>query len=107
MQGYQRCLEIREKLAARPSDDARLQTDLALTLYKLSLISEPSIAKTLLTRALSIVEVLDGGSKLPDEQKAGRPRSVQRSRSCHDNIVHDAVGAQQIRTDEAMRKLEK
>jgi hypothetical protein len=53
---YQESLDIFRKLAAQDQGNAQVQRDVALNLYKMSRVIDPTRARALLTEALSILE---------------------------------------------------
>jgi hypothetical protein len=67
---YLRSLAVAEKLAAADPGDWGEQSVLAVALYKVATVAEPPQARTVLTRALAIVESLERANQLVDAQRA-------------------------------------
>ena len=66
---YQEGLDIARKLAAQDKGNAQAQTDLVVSLYKVSRVADPAQARAALIEALTILQKLEQEQKLPAAQK--------------------------------------
>ena len=65
----QESLDIDRKLAAQDPGNAQAQTDLVITLFNISHVTDPAQARATLTEALSILERLENEGRLTAAQK--------------------------------------
>jgi tetratricopeptide (TPR) repeat protein len=66
---YEESLDIFRKLVAQDPDNAQAQTELVLSLYRMTIVGDTKQARAALTEALSIAETLQREQKLTAEQK--------------------------------------
>jgi tetratricopeptide (TPR) repeat protein len=69
LDAYKQSLAFRQGLADANRGNAQLQSELAVTLYQMSTVSEPAAAKDALRKSLAVVEALERDRKLTDVQK--------------------------------------
>jgi tetratricopeptide (TPR) repeat protein len=69
LRSYQAALVIRERLATAAPDNALSQTDLAVSLWSVAVVSTPSDARAAFTRALTLLDPLARDGKLTSAQQ--------------------------------------
>ena len=73
---YRRSLAIREALAAADPGNVLWQADLVVNFYRISMVSEPAVARAALRRAITILDMLATNNRLPEAQ-AGWPQLMR------------------------------
>lgn len=69
---YERSLEITRELAQRDAANIDVQKELIVGLYKVAKLAEAARKNALIDEGLSIIDRLDAGGQLTDDQKAWR-----------------------------------